>query len=220
MILSDGRVELKEGMGLDGDLVKIIKTIQDEMSTGPKPTTPAQNNLTNYLNSYNHNRTKSDDHDLSLIESLSDEQVNNLLADDEMFGKFMKNFKHIEEERGKRLEAKKAEALEKCKNNLSLKKEINALASKLDETHENYSQISQSYQNFLVLNASNLTALNPENLITQIQVNLMELNDLSNNYIKQVVSFSEHGNMDLELKECIKLRKEYHKRAILLKKLE
>lgn len=213
MISRDGQVQLMEGMGMEGDLVTIIRRIQLEANRNQSISFNVP------VNNYNSR------FDLSLIDSLTEVQVNNLLTDEEKFLKFFKNYKPIFDEKERVIEGIKEELIEMAEANINLKKEIDALATKLGDSHEKYSETLQSYQNFLVLNSANISALNTENLLTQIQVNLMELNDLSNEALKSALNSSSGGgggdqnNLDLELKECVKMRKEYHKRAILLQKL-
>lgn len=222
MISKDGNVILTDGMGIDGDLAGIFRKIQQEASrtshststnTSYTASTSTNNALMTFNNKYNL--------DLSLIDSLTEEQVRNLLSDEEKFRKFLTNFKPILDKKEREIEEKKAELKERARANINLKKEVDNLAIRLGETHERYAEACQSYQNFMVLNSSTISAMNPENILTQIQVNLMELNDLSNDAIKNVLNNSgDQGNLDLELKECVKTRKEYHKKAILLQKLQ
>lgn len=220
MIEKDGLVKLAEGMGADGDLVSILrKIIQLNPKSEINPPSYNNNNIQSQKN-YQKHLQRNYKFDLSLIDSLSEEQVNNLLADDVKFRKFLSNFKNMQEDQTKLIEDLRMTAREKAEKNIILKKEIDALAAKLDETHEKYTEASQSYQNMLALNSSALAALNPDNVLTEIQVNLMELNDSSNNSIKEALKCSETDNLDLVLKECVKLRKEYHSKTILLQKLQ
>lgn len=158
--------------------------------------------------------------DVSLISSLTEEQVNHLLNDEEKFKKFMSNFQSVLDEQENFIYEMKCESIEKARANIELKKEIDHLGKRLDDLNEKYSQTCQSYKNFMALNASALASLSPENILTEIQVNLMELNDFTNNAIKSALSSENYSNLDLELKECVKMRKDYHKKAILLQKYQ
>ena len=216
-----------EGMGIDGDLVTIIRRIHQEANRNQSFNTSSVfvNNTSNSTPSINNTHVNSPvistRHDLSLIESLTEDQVKHLLTNEEKFRKFLTNYNPIFNEKERFLDGIKEELKEIARNNINLKKEIDYLSTKLGESHEKYCETLQSYQNFLVLNSSNISALNPENLLTQIQLNLMELNDLSRESIKKALNSSgDQNNLDLELKECVKMRKEYHKRAILLQKLQ
>lgn len=219
MISKDGNVLLSDGMGIDGDLAGIFRIIQQEANRASHSTnTNTSNTATSAIPVTFNNKYNLD---LSLIDSLTEEQIKNLLSDEEKFRKFLTNFKPILDKKEREVEEKKAELREKARANLNLKMEVDNLAIKLGETHEKYAEACQSYQNFMVLNSSTISAMNPENILTQIQVNLMELNDLSNDAIKNVLNNSaDQSNLDLELKECVKTRKEYHKKAILLQKLQ
>ena len=215
MISKDGQVLLMAGMGVDGDLVSIIRIIQQEAHRNNRHSSPFNNINTTQLYSK---------FDLSLIDSLTDDQVNHILTDEGKFVKFLKNYRTIFEEKEQVVEGLKRELRTMAHANINLKKELDNLSTKLGDSHERYSEALQSYQNFLVLNSANISALSPENLLTQIQVNLMELNDLSSEAIKSALNSCNSGsadqnNLDLELKECVKMRKEYHKKAILLQKL-
>lgn len=240
MIEKDGMVKLADGMGTDGDLVSILRRIiqlysknesynsntSGALSNAMNTTQNTQNNyMQNTQNNHQQQQQQQQQQhykfDLSLIDSLTEVQVNNLLEDEGKFRKFLSNFQHIQSEQKRLIEDVRGNVLEKAQGNLNLKKEIDALATKLDETHEKYTEDCQSYRNLLVLNSSTLTSLNPENVLTEIQVNLMELNDSSNDSIKCALNSTENGNnLDLVLKECVKLRKEYHSKAILLQKLQ
>ena len=228
MISRDGQVQLMEGMGIDGDLVTIIRRIHQEANRNQSFNTSSVfvNNTSNSTPSINNTHVNSPvistRHDLSLIESLTEDQVKHLLTNEEKFRKFLTNYNPIFNEKERFLDGIKEELKEIARNNINLKKEIDYLSTKLGESHEKYYETLQSYQNFLVLNSSNISALNPENLLTQIQLNLMELNDLSSESIKNALNSigGDQNNLDLELKECVKMRKEYHKRAILLQKLQ
>ena len=221
MISRDGSVMLMEGMWCDGDLFGIIKRIQQEANRNQSGGTAVHN-----MNTSHHNHTFHNGYvnkyglDLNLIDSLTEEQVKHLLSDEEKFHKFMTNYKPVLDHKERLLEELKDEIMEKARANIDLKMEIDHLSTKLGEAHEKYSETVQSYQNFLVLNSANLSALNPENLLTQVQVNLMEFNDLSSESIKNALNSGDQSNLDLELKECVKMRKEYHKKAILLQKLQ
>lgn len=223
MVSRDGQVQLMEGMGMDGDLVTIIRRIQQEASRNQSISSDSSSFNVPVKNSYSNTYNYNSRFDLSLIDSLTDVQVNHLLTDEEKFLKFFKNYKPIFDEKERVIEGMREELIEMANSNINLKKEIDALSTKLGDSHEKYSETLQSYQNFLVLNSANISASNPENLLTQIQVNLMELNDLSNEAIKKALNSSGGGgdqnNLDLELKECVNMRKEYHKKAILLQKL-
>lgn len=176
-------------------------------------------NLNSNFSNFNTQFTQTkhlNEKDLALIMSLNEEQVENLLSSEEKFNKFMNNFNQ-DQDQSNLIKQMKLETLDIAKNNLILKKEIDELAKILNSSLENYSQALQSYKNFLVLNSSSLKNLQPENLMTQLQVNLMELDDQSNKSIKCLLN-SKSDNLDLELKECIKLRKEYHRKSILLQK--
>lgn len=223
MIEVDGQVRLEMGMGSDGDLVGILRRIiQCTSSNGFSGTTaaspaasPALSTAASIVNLSNGCQL-----DVSLINSLSDDQVKNLLNDEEKFLKFVTNFQSVLDDQDGFIAEMKRETREKAHENIDKKTEIDALALRLDEMHQKYSQTCQSFQNFMTLNASSLASLNPENILTQIQVNLMELNDSTNNSIRSALSTDDYSNLDLELKECIKMRKEYHKRTILLKKYQ
>ena len=236
MIAADGQVRLETGMGCDGNLVGIIRRIiqcsQSQNLSSASNTHTASNsssfnssmppraaspvNLTSSIV----NLSDGCQLDVSLINSLSDDQVNNLLNDEEKFRKFMGNFQSAMDNQKIFISEMKRESIERACGNVNVKKEVNELAVKLDEMHKKYSQAFQSYQNFVALNSSALASLNGENILTQIQVNLMELNDSTNNSIRSALHSEDFGNLDLELKECIKMRKEYHKKSILLKKYQ
>ena len=132
----------------------------------------------------------------------------------------MTNFQSVLDEQESFIAEMKRESGERAHSNIELQKETDGLASRLDELHEKYSQSCQSYQNFMALNSSLLASLNPENILTQIQVNLMELNDSTNKSIRSALNADNCDNLDLELKECIKMRKEYHKKSILFQKYQ
>lgn len=233
MISRDGQVQLTEGMGIDGDLVAIIRRIHQEANRNQSFNTSGFVDNTSISNpiastcTYSPVPSNSTHHfnsnlDLSLIDSLTEDQVKHLLTNEEKFRKFLTNYNPIFNEKERFIDGMKEELKEMARANINLKKEIDYLSTKLGESHEKYSETLQSHQNFLVLNSSNISALNPENLLTQIQLNLMELNDSSYESIKNALYLSggDHSNLDLELKECVKIRKEYHKRAILLQKLQ
>lgn len=225
MISRNGQVQLMEAMGMDGDLVAIIQRIQFEANRNQSLSTGSfvNNGPTNNVHSSTlRSQTNVHEFDLSLIDSLTEDQVNQLLTDEERFIKFFKNYKPIFDEKERLIERMKEELKGIANANINLKKDIDCLSTKLGDSHEKYSEALQSYQNFIVLNSASISALNPENLITQIQVNLMESNDLSHESIKMALNScgGDHNNLDMELKECVKMRKEYHKKAILFQKLQ
>ena len=225
MISNDGLVKLPDGMGIDGDLVSILSRIiqlnQSQSQTDDYNRYNGDHNLsgTDYgVDSYDstHPDPEEDKFDLSLVDSLSEDQIKNLLKDEAKFFKFLSNFKNIQSERQLLIEEMREKSLQTAQDNLNIKKEIGSLSLKLDETHRKYTETCQSFQNFVVLNSSTLSALKPENILTEIQVNLMELNDSSNNFIENALKSEE--NLDSVLKECVKLRREYHSKSILLQK--
>ena len=200
---------------VNGILLKATKLISQLTGRGNSSFSNLNSNFSNF--NTNFTQTKHlNEKDLALIMSLSEEQVENLLSNEEKFNKFMNNFNH-DQDQSNLIKQMKLETLDIAKSNLILKKEIDELAKILNSSLENYSHALQSYKNFLVLNSSSLKNLQHENLMTQLQVNLMELDDLSNKSIKCLLN-SNSDNLDLELKECIKLRKEYHRKSILLQK--
>lgn len=225
MIEADGQVRLEMGMGSDGDLVGIIRRIiqcnTNSFNTVEVPQRAASASPpASYSTAPIVNLSNGCQLDISLINSLSNDQVENLLKDEDKLGKFMTNFQSVLDDQVSFLSELKREAKEKAQGNIELKTEIDGLAKRLDEMHRKYSETCQSFQNFMALNSSPLASLNPENILTQLQVNLMELNDSTNNSIRSALNTDDHGNLDLELKECIKMRKEYHKKAILFRKYQ
>lgn len=221
MIDSEGQVKLETGMGCDGDLVSIIRRIIQCAGSNVNTANSLNRAASPDLSSGSSvNLSNGSQLDVSLINSISDDQVANLLSDEEKFGKFITNFQSILNDQGTFIDEMKGESAEKARANIVLKREIDDLAGRLDELSRKYSQACQSYQNFMALNSASLASLNPENILTQIQVNLMELDDSTNNSIKSALNADDYSNLDLELKECIKMRKEYHKRSILLRKYQ
>lgn len=221
MIEAGGQVRLEMGMGSDGDLVGIIKRIiQASSSTPTSNTLNCSISVPPRADSPIVNLSNGCQLDVSLINSLTEDQLNNLLNDEEKFRKFMTNFQSIMDQQVEFMAEMKNEAKERASANIELKKEIDGLARRLDEVQDQYSQSCQSYQNFMALNSTAISSLNPENVLTQIQVNLMELNDSTNQSIRSALNSEDYSNLDLELKECIKMRKEYHKKAILLQKYQ
>ena len=68
----------------------------------------------------------------------------------------------------------------------------------------------------MALNSTAISSLNPENVLTQIQVNLMELNDSTNQSIRSAPSIlRDYSNLDLELKSASKCGKNIIKSHII-----
>jgi hypothetical protein len=237
MIEADGRVLLAPDMGRDGDLVGIVKRILGELqqvALGAVDNSTVNNTTSFNINttSFNNNTTNTtttitssfqlNQNDLNLLHSLTHEQCQTLLnANDQVFQKFLSNNMTSVQEQEKLNIQIESQIREKANANLSLRREIDQLASQLDQAHASYNETLQSYKNFMVLNSATLNELKPDCVFSKLQVSLMELNDLSSDSLKTLINDGcETKNFDLELKEAIKQRKEYHKKAILLQKFQ
>lgn len=240
-ILPTGQVqghEYLKNWRAEYSLVKVITDLQGEFRKNqnqnkpskPKPTiTTTNTNASESLSKKTINTTTNttantgsprlsmilNEHDSILLSSISELQATDLLKCEDKFKKFMDNFTSASEKLVLQ-EQLKRDNLTRAQGNLKIVEEIEELAIKLNQTHAEYLQAVQSYNNFISENESQLHKLDSENLITQIEVNLMELNDFTTKSLKS--SLNSGLTSDSDVKEYVVLRKKYHKRAILLQK--
>ena len=135
MISKDGSVLVMEGMGIDGDLAGIFRRIQQEANrnvhSASFTSTATANTDTSCTTTTMPFRNKYNLY-LNLIESLTEEQVKNLLSDEEKFGKFLINFKPILDEKAQEIEERKGELKEKARANINFRRENENLAIIVD----------------------------------------------------------------------------------------